>query len=461
VSGAQRLARQSGAGARKSSAQAGLLPISLAKVPVEALAGMPVFIRVGPRTDSLGQDAQPGTRVEGFRAYSGAEVRFTDFHRRRLQNHDVRFIYIRVTDQARLYKQLEAGRGPGAGDVTDAIFYEASVELMNELLEEPDLLQRSLRLEQYTRSIVTLVLNRPEAFRHVLAACRHDFYTAAHMLSVATWIVPLAHELGHTSSDALGVICEAGLLHDIGMLSVPAEVLNKKGKLDDAEWRLVKSHPQAGHALLSAREGIDPLILRAALEHHERADGSGYPKGLRSDDTHEVSRMCAVVDSFAAMTSFRPFKDRPLTTAEAIACLHKEQGRYDTKVLDTFAGVMTRPEPGGAPPAVLAGISESEQRTFARRNFQCPALVQVVGEPPGAQDLKVITRNISRSGLGFLSHQPIDEGEVLRVYLQAKGWEKRALEGRVVRCRSYDQKWHEVGMKFSTSQDQPAPPATA
>jgi HD-GYP domain-containing protein (c-di-GMP phosphodiesterase class II) len=404
----------------------------------------------------LGQEAPAGARVEGFRLYSGAEVRFTDFHRRRLQNHDVRFIYIRVTDQGRLYKQLEAGKSavPTEEDVTDAIIYGTSVELMNELLEEPDLLLRSVRLEQFSRSIMTLVLNKPAAFRHLLEACRHDFYTATHMLSVATWIVPLAHELGHEGSDALVTICEAGLLHDIGKLSVPPDVLNKKGKLTDEEWQQVRAHPEAGQKLLGTRAGIDPIILRVALEHHERLDGSGYPRGLKGDEVHEVSRMCAVVDSFAAMTAFRPFRDRPMSTVEAISSLYKDKGRYDPKVLDAFTRVMKKPEPGG-PSLTLSGTPENELRGFARRSFQCPAVVQVVGERAGAEGMKVITRNISRNGMGFLSHQPIGQGEVLRVYIQAKGWEKRALEGRVVHCRTLDETWHEVGMQFSTTQDQP------
>jgi HD-GYP domain-containing protein (c-di-GMP phosphodiesterase class II) len=360
-------------------------------------------------------------------------------------------------DQSRLHKQVEATSNRVDATAADderveMLIYETAVELMNELLDAPDLQLRSPRLEQFSRSITTLVLNKPEAFRHLYAACRHDYYTATHMVSVATWIVPLAFEMGHETPEELGLICEAGLMHDIGKLAVPVDVLNKKGKLTEEEWKLVRAHPEAGHKRLSERQGVDPMVLRVALEHHERMDGTGYPKGLKGDELHEVSRMCAVVDSFAAMTAFRPFRERPLSVRDAVACLHKEKSKYDEKVLAAL-GRMMKHNPLEGPALTLAGQDEGDPRAQARRNFQCPALVHKVGEQAAGEPMKVMTQTISRQGLGFLSHRPIEEGEVLRVYIQAKGWEKRALEGRVVRCRTFDDHWHEVGIHFSTLQD--------
>ena len=96
------------------------------------------------------------------------------------------------------------------------------------------------------------------------------------------------------------------LLHDIGKMVVPAEVLNKPGKLDDEEWALIKTHPDAGVALLDAAT-ISPLVRSVVRDHHERWDGSGYPRGLTADRIGELPRVAAIADVFDAVTSQRPY----------------------------------------------------------------------------------------------------------------------------------------------------------
>jgi HD-GYP domain-containing protein (c-di-GMP phosphodiesterase class II) len=96
------------------------------------------------------------------------------------------------------------------------------------------------------------------------------------------------------------------LLHDIGKMVVPTEVLNKPGKLDADEWELVKTHPEAGVALLDSAT-ISPLVRSVVRDHHERYDGSGYPRGIAGDDIGEFPRLAAVADVYDAITSQRPY----------------------------------------------------------------------------------------------------------------------------------------------------------
>jgi HD-GYP domain-containing protein (c-di-GMP phosphodiesterase class II) len=96
------------------------------------------------------------------------------------------------------------------------------------------------------------------------------------------------------------------LLHDIGKMVVPTEVLNKPGKLDADEWALVKTHPEAGVALLDSAT-ISPLVRSVVRDHHERYDGSGYPRGIAGDDIGEFPRLAAVADVYDAITSQRPY----------------------------------------------------------------------------------------------------------------------------------------------------------
>jgi HD-GYP domain-containing protein (c-di-GMP phosphodiesterase class II) len=96
------------------------------------------------------------------------------------------------------------------------------------------------------------------------------------------------------------------LLHDIGKMVVPAEVLNKPGKLDAEEWALIQSHPDAGVALLDSAT-ISPLVRSVVRDHHERVDGSGYPRALSGDQLGEFPRIAAVADVYDAITSQRPY----------------------------------------------------------------------------------------------------------------------------------------------------------
>jgi HD-GYP domain-containing protein (c-di-GMP phosphodiesterase class II) len=98
------------------------------------------------------------------------------------------------------------------------------------------------------------------------------------------------------------------LLHDIGKMVVPAEVLNKPGKLDAEEWELMQTHPDAGVALLDSST-ISPLVRSVVRDHHERWDGSGYPRGIAGDVIGEFPRLAAVADVYDAVTSMRPYAE--------------------------------------------------------------------------------------------------------------------------------------------------------
>lgn len=455
----QDLVLSGGFGRSSNSARAGFLPIGLEHLPLRALEGIGVYIRVKP---------EPGNEdlhhASCFRLYCAAEIRFADLHRRRLQESGVRFIYIRMADQSRFRQQTESALKELSADTAmgvcerSSIIYDTSMELMNELLAEPELMARSPRLEQVSRSIATLVMNNASAFSHLFAASHHDFYTATHLVNVGTWMVPLAYELGYRDPEELSRICQAGFLHDMGKIEIPEEVLNKPGKLSPEDWAAIKRHPDAGVEYLSKFGGVHPLVLAVTREHHERMDGTGYPRGLKGDQVDRLSRICAVVDSFDAMTAFRPFKDRTLSVDEALAIIQKETpAKYDPEVVTAWMKLMKRAEQeaGGVGVAGIGAPAAEplaqDKRRDQRKSFHCPARAHVL-EAKGLSEqpaIPVVAHSISRSGLGFLCPRPVPPGEFVRVYMSAKGWEGRALEGQTVRCRDYNDTWHEVGMMFS------------
>ncbi len=142
---------------------------------------------------------------------------------------------------------------------------------------------------------------------------KKDPYTAGHQRRVARLACAIAEEMG-LSKEFIEGLNTAGLLHDIGKIAVPAEILSKPGKLYDYEFALIKPHPQIGYEILKDIEFPRPVAL-SVLQHHERMDGSGYPNGLHGDGIVLEAKILAVADVVEAMSTHRPY--RPALGVEA------------------------------------------------------------------------------------------------------------------------------------------------
>ena len=143
---------------------------------------------------------------------------------------------------------------------------------------------------------------------HTIAATveARDPYTAGHQMRVTDLITAIASEMG-LDSDRVEGIKMAGIIHDLGKISIPAEILSKPGKLSDLEFKLIKTHPQNGFDLLKEIEFPWP-IAQIILQHHEKMDGSGYPQGLKGEEIMLEARILAVADIVEAMSSHRPYR---------------------------------------------------------------------------------------------------------------------------------------------------------
>jgi PAS domain S-box-containing protein len=167
-----------------------------------------------------------------------------------------------------------------------------------------------------------------------------DRYTAGHQRRVSQLACAIAWEMG-LSSDRMRVIRTAGLLHDLGKVSLPAEILSKPGKLTDIEFALIKTHPQAAYDILKNIESFGQ-IAKIVLQHHERMNGSGYPFGLRGEGILLEARILAVSDVVEAMLSHRPYRPA-LGLDKALEEIMQNSGTlYDPDVVSScsmiFAG---------------------------------------------------------------------------------------------------------------------------
>jgi len=159
-----------------------------------------------------------------------------------------------------------------------------------------------------------------------------DSYTAGHQRRVSQLAYAIAQEMG-LSSDRIQAVCIAGLLHDLGKISVPADILSKPGGLTEIEFALIKTHPQAAYEILKRIESFSE-IARIVVQHHERMNGSGYPFGLRGEQIIPEARILAVSDVVEAMSSNRAYRPA-LGLDKALQEVANEKGiLYDADVVE-------------------------------------------------------------------------------------------------------------------------------
>jgi len=172
-----------------------------------------------------------------------------------------------------------------------------------------------------------------ETIRALISATEmRDPYTAGHQQRVSELARAIAREM-NLSEDQITAITMAATIHDIGKIQVPAEILTKPGQLNEIEFSLIKTHPQVGHDILRHIEFPWP-IADIVLQHHEREDGSGYPRGLSDKDILLEAKILAVADVVEAMASHRPY--RPARGIDqALQEISRNKGKlYDVRVVD-------------------------------------------------------------------------------------------------------------------------------
>ena len=192
---------------------------------------------------------------------------------------------------------------------------------------------------QLVEDISESVARNPSALISMARIKTADDYTYMHSVAVCAMMVALARQLGLDAAQTRSAGL-AGLLHDLGKAVMPPLILNKPGKLTDSEFDVIRSHPVKGHDMLLNGEGMDPVALDVCLHHHEKMDGSGYPKGLKGDEISLLAKMGAVCDVYDAITSNRPYKTG-WDPAESLRKMAEwSKGHFDPAVFQAFVKSM-------------------------------------------------------------------------------------------------------------------------
>ncbi len=182
--------------------------------------------------------------------------------------------------------------------------------------------------------VYSTVASHGQLFDMLMCIRDLDDITFVHGLNVAIICTVFAQWLGFNRKDS-DILILSGLLHDIGKLSVPETILKKKGALTEDEFNIIKGHSKAGYDLLKGIN-IDSRIPLAALQHHERSDGSGYPDGLMASHINEYAKIVAIADVYDAMTAARSYRG-PICPLEVLNTFENDGlSKYDPKYLLTF-----------------------------------------------------------------------------------------------------------------------------
>ena len=210
--------------------------------------------------------------------------------------------------------------------------------------------------------VASSLARNPSAFVSLARLKTKDDYTYMHSVAVCGLMVALARHMGLADNEVREAGL-AGLLHDVGKMQMPLEVLNKPGALTDAEFDVMRSHPQRGWELLKDGAKVPAVALDVCLHHHEKMDGTGYPHKLAGEQISLMSRMGAVCDVYDAITSTRPYK-AAWDPAGSLQRMAQWKGQFDPVIFQAFVKSV-----GIYPTGTLVKLQSGRLAVVVEQNF--------------------------------------------------------------------------------------------
>ncbi|MBE0478640.1 HD-GYP domain-containing protein [Candidatus Aerophobetes bacterium] len=219
--------------------------------------------------------------------------------------------------------------------------YEESVSKMEDIFEA--VLKGASFSPESVHSIVHRLIERTikdeSTLRGLFNIKTYDDYTFHHSVNVALLGLLMGKRLG-INGELLSLLGEAALLHDIGKIMIPEQIITKPDSLNPTEWEIISRHPVLGAEILSSIPGVSPITPRVALEHHIRCDGSGYPSlKVRRNDNH-FTQIVSICDFYDALTTIRPYRTPMFPHQAILLMLHRGKNYFNMILVKLFISVV-------------------------------------------------------------------------------------------------------------------------
>lgn len=194
-------------------------------------------------------------------------------------------------------------------------------ETINTLFKTEITVESLEKVDNVITNSINFILKDENAMRSMLKVASYDYYTSTHCIDVSTYAIAFGKYL-NLSNEELKLLGKAALLHDIGKKDINKDIICKNGKLTYDEFEEVKNHPEYSAQILKECGESDQRLLDIVEQHHEKCDGSGYPKGLKKNEIDDFAKIVAICDIFHALTTRRTYKNE-MTKSDAIMLMYE------------------------------------------------------------------------------------------------------------------------------------------
>ncbi len=322
--------------------------------------------------------------------YRSSGIDFREKDRQRLIDQGVDSIYVPTEQYGRYQRAITERLNHYFKDLSQdrsergKLIRGACTTMIENVLRFPGRSQAIETVSEISRRFAGWAAEDSGQFSYLLDMSAHDYYTATHMVNVGGGCGLLIGALRPNEIDLHAQIVQGALLHDVGKRWVPPAILNKEGKLDPAEWRLLKRHPLSGYGELAAHDSLSDAALEMTRDHHERLDGTGYPNGISAERIGFAARVCTVVDVFDAISSSRPHRG-PTAPLDTLEIMREGRGtHFDPDILEAWCEIVNRmvsDDPGRAVPS--SGVTpDVSLNDFIAADPKPQAAVAPDGRPP-------------------------------------------------------------------------------
>jgi len=353
------------------------------------------------------------------------------------------------------------------------IAHTAGAAVARDLTEHEITGHELARVNNLVDALLASVLTDPHVSAHLIDMAGHERGTASHMFIVSSLAVMFGAEIFGPRSEMLRALGVAGMLHDLGKLSIPAEVLKQTTPLSRAQLEMIRQHPIESVRLIGEDPTVCPDARQMILQHHERIDGLGYPLGLHGRDMMEGSKLLSIVDAFHAMIGRRTYRSS-LKPAEANRIMATQSDKqFDAEMLAMWTALCNRwgmePVTRIAPPGTGGTSGDDDMARHEHRpttklpsridrrqtrhecNGQAMVSCVYVGRLPQVtqtpESFNALVQDISRRGLSILHAYPMYRGEVVNLRVRVNTgliW----VRSTVAWCRQKDENVFRIGLRF-------------